>query len=195
MSVLVFIRHGVTELNNKGVYFGQLNPSLSDDGVKQLEKTKKILANIEYEIIYSSSLKRASETAQIVNIRRKEIVLDERLKELNFGIFEGYSYDELLKNFPLELAKSERDWKKYNYVTGESVEELQSRAVEFVEEIKTEKGVKVIVTHWGIINSILSYYFSNELDSYWKFDVKNGGVVIIEFVDNFPILKGLNIGE
>lgn len=195
MSCLVFIRHGVTELNKRGIYFGHLNPSLSDDGIEQLEKTKNILKNIDYDIIYSSGLKRASETAQIINIKGKEIVLDERLKELNFGIFEGYSYKELQEIYPSELEKSEKNWKQYNYITGESVEELQKRAVEFVEEVKIEKCVKVIVTHWGVINSILSYYFSNGLDSYWKFDVKNGGVVIIEFVDNFPILKGLNIGE
>ena len=44
------------------------------------------------------------------------------------------------------------------------------------------------------INCILSWYFSNGIESYWKYSVENGGICIIEFVDRFPILKGLNIG-
>ena len=52
-----------------------------------------------------------------------------------------------------------------------------------------------MATHWGIICSLLSHLFSFGLLSYWKFEVKNGGIVIIEFVDNdFPVLSGFNIG-
>jgi len=53
----------------------------------------------------------------------------------------------------------------------------------------------LIVTHWGIICTVLSYYFSGNLDAYWKFKVNNCGIIIIEFDENnFPILAGFNIG-
>ncbi|MGL4425378.1 MAG: histidine phosphatase family protein, partial [Cetobacterium sp.] len=77
---------------------------------------------------------------------------------------------------------------------GESVFELQKRAINFINTNINFNENTVLVTHWGVINTILSHYFSNNLDSYWKFSVKNAGVVIIEFSDGYPILKGLNIG-
>ena len=75
-----------------------------------------------------------------------------------------------------------------------SVLELQKRAIKFIDEKIDLNEDTVLVTHWGVINTILSYYFSNGLDSYWKFSVENGGIVVIEFLDGYPILKGLNIG-
>ncbi|MEG2256504.1 MAG: histidine phosphatase family protein, partial [Cetobacterium sp.] len=153
-----------------------------------------ILEDLEYHKIYTSDLKRAKETAEIINYKNMDMILTEDLREINFGIFEGYKYEELLEKYPIEVKKSQDDWKNYNYETGESVLQLQKRAINFIEkELDLYKNT-VLVTHWGVINTILSYYFSDGLDAYWKFSVKNGGIVIIEFSDGYPILKGLNIG-
>lgn len=194
MGKIILIRHGESKLNVEGVYYGILNPELTEKGKEQAKKTREILKNISYEKIHTSDLKRAIETAEIVNYKELEISIDEELRELNFGIFEGRSYEELLEKYPEELKKSQKNWENYNYITGESVLELQKRAINFIEKkIDLEKDT-VLVTHWGVINTILSHYFSNGLESYWKFSVKNGGVVIIEFSEGYPILKGLNIG-
>ena len=194
MGKIILIRHGESKLNVEGVYYGILNQELTEKGKEQAKKTREILKNISYEKIYTSDLKRAIETAEIVNYKELEISIDEELRELNFGIFEGRSYEELLEKYPEELKKSQKNWENYNYITGESVLELQKRAINFIEKkIDLEKDT-VLVTHWGVINTILSHYFSNGLESYWKFSVKNGGVVIIEFSEGYPILKGLNIG-
>lgn len=194
MGKIILIRHGESKLNVEGVYYGILNPELTEKGKEQAKKTREILKNISYEKIYTSDLKRAIETAEIVNYKELEISIDEELRELNFGIFEGRSYEELLEKYPEELKKSQKNWENYNYITGESVLELQKRTINFIEKkIDLEKDT-VLVTHWGVINTILSHYFSNGLESYWKFSVKNGGVVIIEFSEGYPILKGLNIG-
>ena len=100
---------------------------------------------------------------------------------------------EIKEKYPVECEKSKNEWKTFDFVTGESLERLQSRAVEFVESLDKTKN-NLVVTHWGVINCILSWYFSEKLESYWKYSVENGGICIIEFADDFPILKGLNIG-
>ncbi|MGL5961516.1 MAG: histidine phosphatase family protein, partial [Cetobacterium sp.] len=122
------------------------------------------------------------------------ILIDKNIRELNFGIFEGHTYEELKLKYPKELEESQKNWENYNYISGESVFELQKRAINFINTNINFNENTVLVTHWGVINTILSHYFSNNLDSYWKFSVKNAGVVIIEFSDGYPILKGLNIG-
>ncbi|MGL5931360.1 MAG: histidine phosphatase family protein [Cetobacterium sp.] len=194
MGKIILIRHGESELNVKGVYYGILNPALTEKGRDQAQKTREILKEFDYHKIYCSDLKRALDTAEIVNIKELDLQIDEELRELNFGIFEGHTYEELLEKYPIELEKSQKNWESYNYITGESVLELQKRVIGFINKKVNLEENTVLVTHWGIINTILSYYFSNGLDAYWKFSVKNAGVVIIEFSDGYPILKGLNIG-
>lgn len=194
MGKIILVRHGESKLNIEGVYYGVLNPELTEKGKEQAKKTREVLKSINYEKIYASDLKRAVDTAEIVNYKELEILIDEELRELNFGIFEGHTYKELLEKYPEELKKSQSNWKNYNYITGESVLELQKRAVDFIEKKVDLEENTVLVTHWGVINTILSHYFSKELESYWKFSVENGGVVIIEFSEGYPILKGLNIG-
>lgn len=181
-------------MNVEGIFFGKLDPNLNEVGKEQCKKTKELLKNrYKYDHIYSSDLKRASETAQIVNFLNLPIQLDKRLEEIDFGIFEGLSYKEILEKYPKEAKKSQDEWQTFDFVTGESLGSLQKRAINFVESLNKEKD-NLVVTHWGVINCILSWYFSNELESYWKYNVENGGICIIEFADNFPILKGLNIG-
>jgi len=193
MGKLILVRHGQTDMNVEGIYFGWLDPQLNPKGREQGKRAREVVKRFNYDRIYSSDLKRASETALYVNHLEKPINYDRRLRELNFGIFEGLSYEEIQKKYPQECKESETDWKNYNFLNGESPKELQKRAVDFVESLNLDEN-NLVVTHWGVINCILSWYFSEELDSYWKYSLENGGVCVIEFVNKFPVLKGLNIG-
>ncbi|MEQ3307513.1 histidine phosphatase family protein [Fusobacterium varium] len=193
MGKLIIVRHGQTQMNVEGIFFGKLDPGLNEMGRVQSKKAGDILKKHGYDAIYSSDLVRASETAELVNYLKLPIKFDKRLQEIDFGIFEGLSYKEIKEKYPVECEKSKNEWKTFDFVTGESLERLQSRAVEFVESLDKTKN-NLVVTHWGVINCILSWYFSEKLESYWKYSVENGGICIIEFADDFPILKGLNIG-
>ena len=193
MGKLIIVRHGQTQMNVEGIFFGKLDPGLNEMGRVQSKKAGDILKKHGYDAIYSSDLVRESETAELVNYLKLPIKFDKRLQEIDFGIFEGLSYKEIKEKYPVECKKSKNEWKTFDFVTGESLERLQSRAVEFVESLDKTKN-NLVVTHWGVINCILSWYFSDKLESYWKYSVENGGICIIEFADDFPILKGLNIG-
>lgn len=197
MGKLILIRHGQTDMNKDQLYYGRIDVPINEVGRAQAERARKNLINlkIDYDKIYSSNLVRAYETAKIVNYKNIEIEVDEKIKEMDFGIFEGLSYDEIIKKYPEEMKLLEKDWKTYSYVTGENPIVLQKRAVEFLDSLDKSKD-NLVVTHWGIICSLLSFLFSNGLDSYWKFEIKNGGIIVIDFVDNdFPVLFGFNVGE
>ncbi|MGB6127578.1 MAG: histidine phosphatase family protein [Psychrilyobacter sp.] len=195
MGKLILVRHGESEFNKENIFFGHLDPNLTEKGRDQALKTKKILSNIDYKEIYTSPLKRAAETAEIINIKNYDLNLVEELKELNFGILEGLTYEEILKKYPEAAIEWKENWQTYDYQTGESVEQLQERSVKFVESLDLSNGNIVAVCHWGVINCILSYYFSGELNGYWKFAPNYAGIIVIEFTDGYPILKGINIGD
>ena len=191
MGKLILIRHGQTEMNAQSLYFGKLNPPLNDLGISQAYQAKEKLLDIDYDIIYSSPLERAKQTAEICNYLDKDIVYDSNLEEINFGIFEGLTFKEISEKYPVEVKKMKEDWKEYNYVTGESPKEMLQRAVSFLEILDYTKN-NLIVAHWGIINSIISYFISGNLDSYWKFKIQNASIVIFEGNFEFSYLTKLD---
>lgn len=195
MGKLVFVRHGQTQMNYDHLFFGKLDPPLNELGIEQVNRARNVLQdrfNFIYDNIYSSDLKRASESAEIVNYLDKKIIYDKRLQELDFGIFEGLTYNEIKEKYPEEEKRSHYEWEDYNYETGESPKVMQKRVTEFLDTLDKNKN-NLVVAHWGVICSAMSYLFSTGLKSYWKFAVDNGGIVIIEFNDFFPILKGFNV--
>ncbi|AAL95107.1 histidine phosphatase family protein [Fusobacterium nucleatum subsp. nucleatum ATCC 23726] len=191
MGKLILIRHGQTEMNAQSLYFGKLNPPLNDLGISQAYQAREKLLNIDYDNIYSSPLERAKQTAEICNYLDKDIVYDSNLEEINFGIFEGLTFKEISEKYPVEVKKMKEDWKEYNYVTGESPKEMLQRAVSFLEILDYTKN-NLIVAHWGIINSIISYFISGNLDSYWKFKIQNASIVIFEGNFEFSYLTKLD---
>ncbi|WP_300392268.1 histidine phosphatase family protein [Fusobacterium sp.] len=196
MGKLILVRHGQTDMNKDQLYYGKIDVPINEVGREQAKKACENLINlkIDYDKIYSSNQIRAYETATIVNYKNIEIEKNEKIQEMNFGIFEGLKYKDVMEKFPEEMELLKKDWKTYSYITGESPFQLQKRVVEFLNSIDKSKN-NLVVTHWGVICSLLSWLFSNELDGYWKFQVENGGIVVINFVDNdYPVLCGFNIG-
>ena len=191
MGKLILVRHGQTEMNAQKLYFGKLDPPLNDLGISQAYQTKEKLLDIDYDIIYSSPLERAKQTAKICNYLDKDINYNSKLEEINFGIFEGLTFKEISEKFPDEVKKMEENWKDYNYITGESPKEMFQRAISFLETLDYSKN-NLIIAHWGIINCIISYFVSGSLDTYWKFEIKNGAVVIFEGNFEFSYLTKLD---
>lgn len=191
MGKLILVRHGQTEMNAQRLYFGKLNPPLNDLGISQAYQAKEKLLNIDYDRIYSSPLERAKQTAEICNYLDKDIIFDPKLEEIDFGIFEGLTFKEMSERYPDEIKKMEENWKGYNYITGESPQEMFYRAVSFLETLDYTKN-NLIVAHWGIIGCIISYFISKSLDTYWKFNIKNGSIAIFEGNFEFSYLIKLD---
>ncbi|WP_022818882.1 histidine phosphatase family protein [Fusobacterium russii] len=187
MGKLILVRHGETDLNKNKIYFGKLNPGLNETGKEQIKKTKEKLLNYRYDFIYSSPLLRAKQSAEICNYLNLPINYSDNLRELDFGVFEGLTFDEIQEKYPNEVKKAEKEWKTYNFETGEAPNQMYLRVMEFLKSLNFEKD-NLIVAHWGVLNSILSHYLANELDGYWKYKFENGGIAILEGSFEFSYL-------
>lgn len=180
MGKLILVRHGQTEMNASRTYYGRLDPPLNNIGIEQIKRTRDTLSSLsKYDKIYSSTLLRAKETANICNYLDLPIIYSDKLVELDFGIFEGLKYDEIAEKYPSEVKKATEEWKTYNYQTGESLFEMYDRVVDFLKALDYTKD-NLIIAHWGPLNCILSHFLSNKLDAYWKYKFENGGIVILE---------------
>lgn len=193
--ILYIIRHGETEWNKMGKMQGRTDISLSEDGRKLAQKTADGLKNVKFDYIFSSPLERAYETACIIRgSRDTEIVKDERLIEIGFGLYEGTVVEERKGSIALFFDDPQ------NYVAekgAESYESLLARTKEFLEDVlftieEKEPDATILISGHGALNKALFLHLlDKQLKDFWsgvyqvncavnKFEIKNGNVRLIE---------------
>ncbi len=158
MTEFAIVRHGVTEWNIEGRMQGHRDIPLNDMGMLQAARIAKRLQCEHWDIIVSSDLQRAAQTAMcIANASGIECKLvDSRLRERNFGALEGTTIEE-------RVAKWGADWKLLNHGVEED-ELLLARALQSMEELARDySGQKiVVVTHGGWIRQFFKGVFPQE---------------------------------
>lgn len=149
---IYLIRHGEVNHNLHRLY-NREDEDLNETGIKQAEKLKEKIKNIEYDFIISSPLTRAKHTANIINIENKDIIVDDRLSERDPGSLSGQ---------PIEVTNREEYWNYYTtiqYGTSENIKEFFNRVYNFLDELKTKNYKNVlIVAHSGISKAFSSYF-------------------------------------
>lgn len=195
MTRLILVRHGYTYWNEEKKYQGFADISLNPQGIEEAEKLSKRLSVEKIDRVYSSPLKRALQTAEIVNANfNKKIHICECLKEINFGDWEGFTFDEIVRTYPdlsQQWLDKPADMRPPN---GENFRDLQERAIKVLHEIyDLNKGNNVlIVTHGGLISVLVCHILKIGLDDLWKFISSNTGITILEEYNNELILTTFN---
>ena len=165
MTELFFIRHGETEANANIKFTGRYDSLLTEKGIIQAEMCKKFVSGVDYDCIFSSPLKRAIKTAEVVNVKGKPIIIDERLYELDGGIWNGLYYSEVKKNYPDLFSVYKNDLDNFKAINGESVKEVLLRLKDFIDFVKSDySGKKVcIVSHAICIRTIFAYFMNKRV--------------------------------
>ncbi|MGI5892513.1 MAG: alpha-ribazole phosphatase [Bacillota bacterium] len=192
---IYLIRHGETEFNNLWRYQGLLDHGLNENGQAQALALGTYFAQRKVDAIYASNLKRALETAKpIAEIHNLPINTEERLKEMDFGLWEGLSFAEIEADFP-DLAK--RWLAEPHLVTipqGETFVQVGQRAAAAFRDIadKHRGQSVVIVAHGGVNRLILCDLFGLDYCRLRQFKQDNGAVTIIDSYDNIYTLSLAN---
>lgn len=140
------IRHGLTELNKKGIINGQIEDVLAPEGEIQAQKASALLADT-IKRIYVSSLDRTRKTAAFLNQSLNlPITFHDELMEINFGVLEGTPF---LEEYKLRHKMQDYDWRP----SGESIEDVKKRVLKILRKVKAENqdGEALIVAHGGIV--------------------------------------------
>lgn len=177
MKSIYFVRHGESEWNITRQICGATDKPLTEKGRSQARHTAEniIEQNIKADMILYSPLSRAKDTAltisEITGIPAREEI---RLKEHNFGYFEGKSYDvEGFMEAKTRMADS--------YETGESMFRLAQRVYNLLDELKEDDKTYILVAHNGIVRVIPSYFFDMTNEEFAKFAVKNCSVTEYQY--------------
>lgn len=197
MGVKLFlIRHGQTDGNAQGRYQGSMDTELTENGLRQAQQAKNYLSNVKMASIYSSPLKRTLETARIIaEGTGHEIKIIKDLRELNFGKWEGLTFDEINAQY----RRDYQDWLNDPYsnppTEGESFGELIKRAKAAINEIISENpdGSSVaVITHGGVILALIVEWLGIP-PRCWRSLIQRQGAINVVVIDkDFPYISSIN---
>ncbi len=199
MSVKLFlIRHGQTIWNHEGRYQGNTDIDLNDRGIKQAELARDYLKAVDFSNIYSSNLKRAADTANIIKgDRDKEIIKCEDLREIGFGKWEGLKFEEI----NIKYRKDYQGWidDPFNNgpTEGEKFDALTKRVKRCIDKIIKDNDSDItksvaVVTHGGVIVSLIVHYLKIPPDRWRSVIQRQGAINVIVINDGFPYIAQIN---
>jgi 2,3-bisphosphoglycerate-dependent phosphoglycerate mutase len=154
---LIVVRHGETPWNREKRMQGMTDTPLSDVGQAQARALGRRLAGHEFAALYASDLARARDTASIIAEHTgRKLVMDSRLRERRFGIFEGLTAGEIQERFPEEHARFISRDPDYEVPGGESARGFAGRCLGCLSEIAgRHRGEEiVVVTHGLVLDSL-----------------------------------------
>ncbi|MHC0039495.1 histidine phosphatase family protein [Pseudoneobacillus sp. C159] len=183
MTTICLIRHGETEWNALRKLQGRTDIPLNSKGIQQAQECRDYLIDSEFDVLISSPLKRARQTADIINeVLNLPILEMDEFQERFYGDAEGMTKEERIAAFPDK-----------NYSNQESLESLNNRVNAGIDNIYQHYPDKkiLLVAHGGVINSILSIFSNGEIGS-GKTRLMNACISNVHFHEEKWVIKNFN---
>lgn len=198
---IYLIRHGETDWNLQRLLQGSTDIPLNENGLELARVTAQGLKDVPFDRIYTSPLKRARQTAEILRGERNIPIIEEpRLKEICFGIYEGYCCSREHYTIPdPAFMKFFTDPGNYEPPRGaESIAQLCQRTTEFLHEIadNPENADKTLLfsSHGAAVKGLLSSLTIKDMKDFWNGGVhKNCGVTILDVTDGRITIEQENV--
>lgn len=169
MIVICLVRHGEVPSNNEPrKHIGQRDDEdLTDNGKRQSQAVAELLKNEPFTVIYASPLKRAVSTAEIIaNYHAgKKLTVDQRLIELNLGVFDGKFEYEVASTYAQIVEQRLKDKFGFRIPEGESYQDLVGRLTPFANEV-FEKHIDesvCVVGHQGSNRALLKCFLGYKI--------------------------------
>ncbi len=172
MIHIIYTRHGQTDWNKEKKIQGNIDIPLNENGIAQAEMTRDLLKDRKIDMMFSSPLKRAYDTANIIKGDRDiEVIKEPLLKELCYGDLDG----AVRTNNPQYEEHRNSFFKRYP--NGESYLDVYHRIATFFEKLKKEYDGKVstvlIVAHGGMSRLVNAYFKDMENEEVPTFIIHN----------------------
>lgn len=193
---IYILRHGETTWNRARLLQGRSDIELNENGRKLAMETAEGMKDIPFDVIFTSPLKRAKETARLVTAGRDiPMIEDERIMEISFGEYEGRPWRKT-EDFPGE----ENIYRFFNHpeqyvpvAGGESLQQLCRRTADFMQDICSREDLRdktvLVSTHGAATRGLLNSLRKWELRDFWNQGVApNCGVAIVDVKDGVPTL-------
>lgn len=180
MNKLYVVRHGQTDFNQQGRYMGSTDVSLNEEGICQAENLANQLCALSIGIIHCSPLKRAMETARIIQAKTtSNIVIDKSLTERNVGIYEGLTKEEIKERYPELFAKNITRIMHEAPPEGETAICVIQRVHDaLIEIIKRNEAENILIVTHGFVSKAINKFFNPNISDqeFFEFTIPNAGI-------------------
>jgi alpha-ribazole phosphatase/probable phosphoglycerate mutase len=151
------------------------------------------LADLTLDAVYASPRRRALDTAApIAASHGLQPAADERLRELDFGELEGRTYEDIAASLPDLYAAWMTAPTTVRFPGGESYADLRERAVAACDEIRRRHAHALVVTHGGVARAVLAASLGMPAEAIFRLDQSYGGLSIVEWIDETPVVRLVN---
>lgn len=207
MSKLVLVRHGLSEYNKIGIWAGWEDPELAPEGVEQAQKTGKELADIHFDLAYSSDLKRAEHTLEEIKKQINQLDLPTTIhmafRERNYGDYNHKNKWQVKEEVgEEEFQKIRRSW-DYPPPNGESLKMVYERAIPYYEQEvlpKLKEGKNIIISSSGnALRALVKYLEKISDEEVIELEIGTGEAYVYEINPDGSIaskeIRGENVNK
>jgi alpha-ribazole phosphatase len=189
------VRHG-EPAGVRGRCYGKLDVGLSEAGLAQMERTAECLRPEKLEAIYASPRVRTVESARVVaGFHECSYREDARLREIDFGDFEGLTYDEIAARYPALYRQWMESPTEVQFPNGESFAAMRVRVLESFKAIhaRHEGQTVAIVTHGGVIRILLAWVLQMPDGCLFRLAQDYAAMNLLAIMDGVPMVQMMNL--
>jgi broad specificity phosphatase PhoE len=157
---ITLVRHARSEANAAGIWQGQGDAALAQEGRDQARALEPRLADRQFDVVISSDLARTQETAELAG--RTPDRIEKSWREMDLGAWEGRTFAEVAERHP-DLLEAIRRGEAVSFgETGETIGEFEQRILDAFDRLVDEvgdEGDALVFTHGGVIDAVVGRYF------------------------------------
>lgn len=192
---IVLVRHGEPNAAVRGRCYGRLDPGLSPRGRDQMRRTWRLLSREPVDAVYTSPARRAIESTRL-RAGHVPVTVDARLREIDFGEFEGLTYDDIAARFPETYEQWMTRPVEVSFPGGDTFAAMRERVLEAIGHIclRHRGGTAVIVSHGGVNRIALAAALHLDPPRIFRLDQAYASLNVIDFIGDEPLVRIVNAG-
>lgn len=195
MSKIILVRHGRTAWHAEGRYAGTTDVPLDEVGIQQADRVADRLKSAKIDIVFSSPLSRCLELAgKVADSHGLEVVVDDRLRELDLGRWDGEMLEDIVKRDGEILKRWTKDPTSVTIPGGESLMAVQERSMDWLNEASARYGDGLLLasSHGGPIRAIVASVIGLPLSNLFRLTVDLASMSILNCMGKFSNLETMN---
>lgn len=196
MTRVWLIRHGEPAAEARHRCYGSLDVGLSQKGQEQMEHVAEYLKSEPIAYVYSSPRSRAQQGARtLASSVSQPVEVVEDLREIDFGDFEGLSYDEIAIRYPDLYRKWMEEPTEALFPNGESFPEMRTRVLKAFEAIQCahDGQTLAVVSHGGVNRIVLADALQIPDKCIFRLAQDYGAINLLAFMHGLPVVQLLNL--
>jgi probable phosphoglycerate mutase len=199
---LLLVRHGETDWNRQTRFQGRIDVPLNDNGRQQAQMAGEFLKDVPLDFAFSSPMVRPKETAEIILKYHPavQLQLDDGLREISHGLWEGKLEAEIEQTYPGELHRWRTMPAEIQMPEGENLQQVWERSVaawqSILASVENQRATGLVVAHDATNKVLLCHILGLGPKHFWNFRQGNGAVSVIDYpqgLAGLPVLQAMNI--